>query len=154
MRTPEIAVFFRAAHDVLKTELGGPPTRGGISYMTDDLTTKGVSAIISFTGALTGMMILIMSEETALQLVSRMMGQDFSDMDALARSGIGEMANVIAGSAGVLLAQIGTTIDIAPPLILLGAGGSLTSLDVPRPRVEVMTECGTIEVQISAKKAR
>ena len=65
------------------------------------------------TGELSGAVMYRMSEATALAIVGRMMGQKFDELDALARSGVGELGNVITGRAGVLLERAGIRADIA-----------------------------------------
>ena len=94
-----------------------------------------------------------MSEATALAIVGQMMTQEFRELDALARSGIGELGNVITGRAGVLLEKAGIVADIAPPMLIVGRGGVMSSLDIPRLLVPTETRVGGIELQIALKKA-
>ena len=92
-----------------------------------------------------------MSEATALAIVGQMMGQSFSQLDALARSGVGELGNVITGRAGVLLERAGVRAEIAPPMLIVGRGGLMSSLDIPRLVVPLQTGAGPIDLQIALK---
>jgi chemotaxis protein CheX len=93
-----------------------------------------------------------MSEATALAIVGQMMGQKFGDLDALARSGVGELGNVISGRAGVLLERAGIRTDIAPPMLIVGRGGVMSSLDITRLSVPLKTQAGDIDLQIALRK--
>src|SRR6187549_1271974 len=92
-----------------------------------------------------------MSEATARGMVGVMMGQEFPEFDALAQSGIGEIGNVITGRAAVLLAEAGFPSDLAPPMLIVGKGTMLSTLDVQRIVVPIETEFGDIEVQVALK---
>ena len=97
------------------------------------------------------MVLFAMSETTARGIVSRMMGQDFDEFDALAQSGIAEVGNVITGRAAVLLSEAGFPSDLAPPMLLVGKGTLISTLDVQRLVIPIETEFGKIEVQVALK---
>jgi hypothetical protein len=59
------------------------------------LTTHEVTAVIGVTGDIVGMVLVGLSKSTACAVASRMMGQEFTELDDLAQSGIGEIANII-----------------------------------------------------------
>src|SRR6266487_1165308 len=132
-----------AAKDVLAQEVGGDIGRGRVRVERGDFEAGGVTAVIGVTGALSGAVLYRMSEATALAIVGRMMGQNFSELDALARSGVGELGNVITGRAAVLLEKAGIRTDIAPPMLIVGRGGLMSSLDIPRLLVPLETRVGT-----------
>jgi chemotaxis protein CheX len=79
------------------------------------------------------------------------MGQQFTELDALARSGVGELGNVITGRAGALLERGGIRADIAPPMLIVGRGGLLSSLEIPRLVVPLATPAGDIDLQIALR---
>jgi chemotaxis protein CheX len=91
--------------------------------------------------------------ETAISLVSRMMGQEFKEFDALAQSGIGELGNVITGRAGVLLSEAGFHSNISPPSLVIGKGTMITTLDLNRLVFPLQTDVGEVEVQVVLKPA-
>ncbi len=64
---------------------------------------------------------------------------------------MGELGNVITGRAGVLLERGGITADIAPPMLIVGRGGVLSSLDIARIVVPLETPAGVIDLQIALK---
>ncbi len=152
MRAEVAQPFVLAARGVLEQELGGQVGRGQISMERGDFAAGEITAVVGVTGALSGAVMYRMSEATALAIVGQMMNQEFRQLDALARSGIGELGNVITGRAGVLLEKAGIAADIAPPMLIVGRGGVLSSLDIPRLRVPLETRAGGIDLHIALKK--
>src|SRR5919201_2120256 len=142
MRADVAQPFLLAAKGVLEQELGGDVGRGQITVERGDFEAGEITAVVGVTGALSGAVMYKMSEATALAIVGQMMGQQFMELDALARSGVGELGNVITGRAGVLLEKGGISADIASPMLIVGRGGSMSSLDIPRLVVALETRVG------------
>jgi chemotaxis protein CheX len=151
MRADVAQPFLLAAKGVLEQEVGGEVGRGAVRVEKGDFEAGEVTAVVGVTGALSGAVMYRMSEATALAIVGQMMGQQFSELDALARSGVGELGNVITGRAGVLLERGGITADIAPPMLIVGRGGQLSSLDIARLVIPMETRVGPIDLQIALK---
>src|ERR687884_315862 len=151
MRADVAQPFLLAARGVLEQELGGDVGRGQVRVERGEFAAGEVTAVVGITGALSGAVMYRMSEQTALAIVGRVMGQKFAELDALARSGVGELGNVITGRAGVLLERSGISADIAPPMLIVGRGGLLSSLDIPRLVVGLDTRVGPIDLQIALR---
>ena len=62
-----------------------------------------------------------------------------------------ELGNVITGRAGVLLERGGITADIAPPMLIVGRGTLVTTLDMQRLVIPLETEFGKIEIQVALR---
>jgi chemotaxis protein CheX len=153
MRVHLVNCYVGAAADVLAQETGEPVSRGGLQLQQDPYTSEEVTAMVGVSGSLAGSFYLSMSEATARALVSKMLGQENETFDELAQSGIAEMANVIAGAAGVSLAETGMTTDITPPLLLVGAGARLSSVEIQRLVVPLTTVCGQIHVHVALRES-
>jgi chemotaxis protein CheX len=153
MRAEVAQPFLLAAKGVLEQELGGEVGRGQMTVERGDFAAGELTAVVGVTGALSGAILNQMSEATALAIVGQMMGQQFLELDALARSGVGELGNVITGRAGVLLERSGIRADIAPPMLIVGRGGLMSSLDIPRLLVPLETRVGMIDLQIALRKS-
>ena len=151
MRAEFINPFLQAANEVLESELGASPRRGQIGLQKSAYTTEEVTAVVGVTGAVAGVVLYVMTEATARAIVSRMMGQEFEEFDALAQSGIGEIGNVITGRAAVLLAEAGYPSDLAPPMLIVGRGTLVTTLDMQRLVIPLETELGKIEIQVALR---
>lgn len=153
MKVEFVNPFIQAAREVLESELGGEAQRGNLRLQKSAFTTDEVTAVVGVTGTVSGVVLYSMSEATAIGIVSRVMGQEFSSLDELAQSGIGELGNVITGRAGVLLSEAGYPSNITPPELVLGKGTMVTTLDLNRLVFPLETEVGGLEVQVVLKAA-
>ena len=153
MRVYLVNCYVGAAANVLAQETGEPVARGGVELRQDPYTSEEVTAMVGVSGSLAGSFYLSMSETTARALVSKMLGQPTEIFDELAQSGIAEMANVIAGAAGIALAESGMTTDITPPLLLVGAGARLSSVEIQRLVVPLTSSCGQINVHVALRES-
>src|SRR5438270_12847560 len=151
MRAEFINPFLQAATEVLEAELGSVPTRGSVGLQRSSYTSDDDTAVVAVTGSIAGMVMFAMTERTARGIVSRIMGQDFEEFDALAQSGIAEIGNVVTGRAAVLLAEAGFPSDLAPPMLVVGRNTMISTLDVQRIVIPMETELGKIEVQVALK---
>jgi chemotaxis protein CheX len=148
-----ISPFLQAASEVLESELGADPERGALHVQKSACTTNEVTTVVGVTGQVAGIVLYSMSMATAIGLVSRMMGQEFTEFNALAQSGIGELGNVITGRAVVLLSQAGYQTNITPPALVIGMGTMITTLDLNRLVFPLQTDVGALEVQVVLKAA-
>ena len=152
MRVQLVNCYVRAAADVIAKETNSPVKRGGVRLERDAFTSEEVTAIVGVNGAMGGSFYLSMSESTALNLVSAMMGQAMTEFDELAQSGIAELANVVAGAASVGLADLGYTTNITPPLLLLGANAKISSVEIQRLVVPLSTINGSVHVHVALRE--
>jgi chemotaxis protein CheX len=151
MRVEFINPFLQAATEVLETELGSPPLRGTIGLQRSAYTSDEVTAVVAVTGEVAGIVLFAMADTTARAIVSKMLGQEFPELDALAQSGIAEIGNVITGRAAVLLSEAGFPSELAPPMLLIGRGTMISTLDMQRLVIPMETEFGMIEIQAALK---
>ncbi len=83
-------------------------------------TTSEVSVNVGITGDLKGQFVISLDKNTIKYIASQMMGgMEISDVE-MAKSAIGELSNMIMGTAGTKLSQLDKIIDITPPMILEG----------------------------------
>ena len=151
MRVEFVNPFIKAATEVLDAELGGESQRGNLRLEKSSVTTDEVTAMVGVTGHVSGLVLYSMSQDTALGIASRMLGQALNEFDALAQSGIGELGNVITGRAGVLLADAGYRSNITPPALVIGRGTMITTLDLNRLVLPLETDVGALEIQVVLK---
>ena len=153
MRVQLVNCYVGAAVGVLAQESGEPVSRGGLQLQLNPYTSEDVTAMVGVSGSLAGSIYLSMTEATARALVSKMLGQPNEAFDNLAESGIAELANVIAGAAGIALAEAGMKTNITPPLLLVGAGARLSSVEIRRLVVPLTTCCGQINVHVALRES-
>jgi len=76
--------------------------------------------LVGFNGSLSGNLVYAFDTRVALSVVQKMMGMPYNQLDELAMSAIGELANMISGNIATNMEQIGKPIDITPPSVILG----------------------------------
>lgn len=153
MKAEFVNPFVIAATEVLESEVNSSPKRGDLSLEPKPFTTQDVTALIAVTGNIQGAVFYCMSEKTALNLVSSMMGKRYLLFDDLAKSGIAELGNVITGRASILLAEAGYPSKIAPPVMMVGRGTMISTLRIPRLVIPLEIGHGTIEVHVALQEA-
>ncbi|GAP07888.1 MAG TPA: chemotaxis protein CheX [Anaerolinea thermolimosa] len=144
--------FVEAAYEVLTAETRQEVTRGDLklengTYLTDDLTV-----ILSLVGAVEGTVFYSMSAATGAKLATILMGEKFDAVQGLAQSGVAEIGNVITGRASMKLSEAGFETTISPPTLLLGKGASISTLDVPRLIVPLMTVAGPVLIHLALRQ--
>jgi chemotaxis protein CheX len=144
--------FLEAIHEVLKTETGIDAIKGDLQlekgpYLTDDITV-----IIALVGGVEGMVFYSLTKETSMSLVSKMMGEEISEFNSLAQSGIAELGNVITGRASVKLSVAGFEATISPPTLVIGKGSQVSTLDCPRLIIPLSSNIGTITVHLALRE--
>jgi chemotaxis protein CheX len=153
MRVQIINCYVQSALDVISKETAAEVKRGGLLLEGNPYTTEDVTAVIGISGSLTGSIYLSMAEPTALRMISAIIGQDTIELDELGQSGIAEMANVIAGTAGIELAEDGIDTQINPPLVLVGRGARLSTVEIQRLVVPLATTHGEIKLHVALREA-
>ena len=145
--------FVETAAEVLEKEVNAKVERGTLSLQKSSLTSDQITVLLSLVGQVQGVVLYGLSIKTALNLVSRMMGQEFAEFDNLAQSGIAELGNVITGAATVKLSKEGFDAEISPPTLVQGEGIQISTLDFPRVVVQLKTEMGDITVHLALRES-
>ena len=145
--------FVEAAFQVLDAEVGIQAQRGELSLLSAATTPNDVTVLITMVGQVQGVVLYGMSEETGLEMVSRILGQEFKEFDDLVMSGIGELGNVITGQASTRLAEAGYQFRLSPPTLVMGKHTLISTLDFQRVLVPVITELGNIEIHLALREA-
>ncbi len=88
--------------DVLRALIGSTASRRFIERRTGPVGTTDVSAQVRFRGRNSdGQLVLAVDEDTAITLVRRISGLEVSAGDPLVADGVAELANIVAGVAGL-----------------------------------------------------
>jgi chemotaxis protein CheX len=144
--------FIQGAVEVLKAEVGLTVSRGELSLQKSALTSDDITVLIHLIGDVYGVVMYGMATSTALNIVSNIMGQDFMELNSLAQSGIAELGNVISGQATVRFSEAGYHSNISTPMILIGNGVEVSTLDFHRIVVPLETRFGLFTVHLALKE--
>jgi chemotaxis protein CheX len=150
MNAEVIKAFTNATRDVLAQEMGEPiefqDTRlQGSPYRVGDITV-----VVGLAKDIEGAVLMCLSKSTARQYLSSVLGEVVEELDEIALSGIGELGNMIAGSAGARLSELGYDTVIAPPTVFVD-GGTISTLTLPRLVLPVSSPFGPLDLQLAAR---
>ncbi len=152
MRLELLNAVIVAAGEVLTQEVGVKIERGQLELHRDAYITEDVTVLISLVGDIWGVVIISIDFETAKAFISRILGQEVSDFNELALSGIGELGNVVTGQACTKLAELGYKTDISIPTLIVGKGSRISTLDIDRLVVPLETELGVLRLNLALRE--
>ncbi len=146
--------FIEAAFEVLKAEAGILAERGSLGLQQNEYRTDDITVILALVGSVEGTVYYGMSNETAIFLVSKMIGERIESFDSLAQSGIAELGNVITGRASVKLSAAGYEANISPPTLLLGKDATISTLDFARIVVPVLFNGVGLNIHLALREGK
>jgi chemotaxis protein CheX len=148
---PELIVHFvRSVQEVISTMVGVQTTIGKPHLKAQSTPSYDVSGIIGFSGGVVGSMVVSFQTDAAVKLVARFAGSEFPPESPDFADAIGELANMIAGSAKK---DLGAIASISTPNVIIGHGHIIARLaDVPCVVIPCHTVAGDFAVEISIKQ--
>lgn len=155
MRIEYINPFVEASFDILNEVLKTNVKRGQLYLKKLGESMKGVAVIIGVVGNmnLTGRIVFDMNEETALKLASRMNNEEFKEFNEMARSTVGEIANMITGRTVTKLEKEKLSFNFTPPTFITGENLNIYEFgDVEALIIPIDTGIGIIEINIAFKE--
>lgn len=152
MRIEYINPFVEAAFDILNEILKTSVKRGQLYLKKLGESMKGVAVVIGVTGQVNGRLVFDMTEQTAIALTSKLNGEDFQDFNDMARSTIGEIANMITGRTVTKLDKEGLAFHFTPPTIITGTGLQIYEADMEALIIPIDTSMGIVEINIAFKE--
>jgi chemotaxis protein CheX len=120
LKVTYINPFLKAANHVFEQfqfscDIGNPTVKNSPFSGVDVLTVVGI------TGDIRGQMYLGGTISAVSKIVSTMMGgMIVTSLSSLEQSAVSELANMICGNAMSFFAKEGITLDITPPLLIMG----------------------------------
>ena len=149
VRAEWVNPFLSPAKLVWNAELGCDLELIGAELVSRQFTTEDLTAVIGVSGKLEGNVLYGFSGGTAVAVVSRMMGEEVTTVsDEIGLLALGEIANMITGTAATRLSQIGYPCDISPPVIIEPSGSRFTTVGGPQIRVSFSSSLGFFTVRI------
>ncbi|MFO7986139.1 MAG: chemotaxis protein CheX [Desulfatiglandaceae bacterium] len=142
--------FLAAVKEVFETMIEIPFTVGKPSLKKDGMPTHDVSSIIGISGNVTGCVVITLSEKTALQLASALIGDEIPEMDEDCIDAIGEIANMVAGSAKNGFPVANTSLSV--PTVVLGKHQVNYPSAIPIISIPCETTEGMFGVDIALKE--
>jgi len=145
--------FIRAANHVLNETVSFDHAKlGQLQVDEAPYTTQDVTCMLGVSGVLSGSVFLGMSEEVAGVIIERMVGETLPVSDPLGESALGEVVNMISGSALRFLESAGYTCAITPPVVIRGRGATITTAAKKRVVVPMQYDQAMMHLAVSLQQ--
>jgi chemotaxis protein CheX len=118
MNVEYINPFLTSAISVFNTMLGVTLTREEPVLKSSTQPNHEISGIIGLSGNAKGMVVLSMSRDVALNAASKMLGELCRDINADVADAVGELTNMIAGSAKAKIEHLCMSVSL--PTVITG----------------------------------
>ncbi len=136
-----------ATKSVFETMLGVTPQRTGLSLKETTSPQYELSAVIGFTGKAAGTIVVSFSREAALGVLERMIGIVATELDDEVTDAIGEVTNMIAGSAKAQMERLQLRLSI--PNIISGEGHKVVYPSNVKPMLlDFDSEIGKFSIEV------
>jgi chemotaxis protein CheX len=148
--------FLTATIGVLKTQASTQAKPGQI-YKKDarDRFMGDISGVIGLVSeAFSGSVVISFPEPTFLKIISRMLGEEYTEITKEIEDGAGELTNIIFGQAKVTLNELGYGIKTALPSVVAGHDHSITQMtNGPRVVIPFESDAGPFFVEVCTSKS-
>jgi chemotaxis protein CheX len=143
--------FINSIREVLATMASITVAIGKPSLKADPAPLYDVSGIIGFSGNFSGAMVLSFQTRTAIAIVKAFAGADIPPNSPDFGDAVGELANMIAGSAKK---SFGAETSIGVPSVIIGKGHTIARLQgVPCVIIPCNTMAGDFALEVCIKPA-
>jgi chemotaxis protein CheX len=154
IRAEFVNPFLQAAYSVLRAELRMSDFgKGEITLQASSYTSEEVTVLVGVVGELQGVVLYSMSERTAKNMTSTMLGVIVPVFDRTVESAIAELGNVITGAASQELEKAGFACRLTPPMVISGRGAIISTVSIQRLVVPVLTSLGAMEINVALREA-
>lgn len=121
MKAEFVNPFLESVYLLCSTMFGCKAARTGLAISDGSKRPREVMALVGFSGAVRGTAGLSLPMETGLAMAGHLLETEVETMDATVSDTIGELVNIIAGSAKAKLSeQVGETLELSLPVVLYG----------------------------------
>ena len=121
MKIEYINPFIESVHNLFNMMFNCNVERGEIGVAKDSSVAHELTALIGLSGPARGTIALSFPAETAIAMVGKMVGIEASELDETVTDGIGEIVNIVAGSAkSKFVIGGGIPIDLSLPNVVSG----------------------------------
>jgi chemotaxis protein CheX len=144
--------FLEGTIEVLKTMAFIDPRPGRPFLKTGNNAHGDVTGIIGLTGKVKGSLALTFSEQCILKIVTNMLGEEKTKIDAEIKDAVGEITNMVSGVARKKLEAMGLLVFAAIPTVVAGKDHSISHvLGGPSLIIPFETDWGNFVVDVCMK---
>lgn len=144
--------FCRSTKDIIK-EMAGIEIEGMESMEEEEgeISSMGVSSIITFAGTRKGRLLVDMEPGLALYLANTILGEAYTDaMDRMVLSTVSEINNIVSGNAITSLNNsYSMDLRLAPPVVFTGQDMVISIPKINSLSSQGYTEYGKISINVA-----
>lgn len=145
--------FINATINVLETMAFLCPESGKPYLKTDTVAVGDVSGVLGLTGVANGTIAVTFEEKCILAVVSNMLGETMSELNADISDAVGELTNMISGQARRELEEMGKIFKAAIPSVVTGKNHSIVHYTKgPKIAIPFSTEHGNFTIEVCFEK--
>lgn len=150
MNVEFINPFLSATIGVLKTMAFTEVQSGKPFLKKDKISCGDVSGVVGITGPPNGSMSLTFSRDCIIAIVSNMLGETFQEVTDDIKDAVGELSNMISGTARNELGNKGYSFKTSIPTVVSGPGHEIRHMcKAPTIAIPFNTAAGPFVVEIS-----
>ena len=150
MKAKYINPFLKASLNLFRDFLGMDVTEGKPYLIKDPTDLNEVSGIIGLAGETVGAVVISFSKQTAVKIVSKLLGENQMGLNNDVLDGVGELINIIAGNAKKDLLDFRISISI--PGVIVGKNSSIRwPKGIPVVTIPFKSDLGDFTVNVSLK---
>lgn len=113
--------FIESTIAVLKTMAQTNPKPGKPYIKADSKTWGAITGVIGMAGdKMSGNLLISFSQPCILEIVTKMLMEEFKEITPDVSDAVGEITNMITGGTKSRLSEIGYTFEMATPMIITG----------------------------------
>ncbi len=152
MNQEVIDAFVDSTRSVFKTMLDSDITPGDAAPCKC-VVARGVSGVIGLTGQIAGDVIICFDEPLAIRATGVMLGQVPAELDDEVVDAVGELTNMIAGSAKGRLEKY--DLSLALPTVILGSGHRVVFISgIQLITIPFESDMGSFSIELGLKEGR
>ncbi|MEW6411924.1 MAG: chemotaxis protein CheX [Candidatus Zixiibacteriota bacterium] len=151
MKAEDVNPFIQSVNELFESMLGCAVKPGEPCVIRDDSGPPDIIGVIGLSGTVKGVVAVKFPVQTALKVVGRMVGAEFRTVDASIIDGVGELVNIVAGSAKTKIE--GHSITLSLPSVVRGSIlNNVSSKSSVFFEVPFETELGNFSLAITLKR--
>ena len=128
MKPEYVNPFLNGTVNVLKTMAFVDPKPGKPFIKKDKIAIGDISGVIGLTGSTRGAVVVSFSKQCALNVISSMRGETYTELNDEVRDAVGEITNMVSGDARRALSELGANFEAGIPTVVVGKGHEITSM--------------------------
>lgn len=127
IHVPFLLPFIEAVHSTFETMMRRNISRKEIYTKKNHVMFGDISGVVGISGKICGTSSVSLPGPMAIECIGDMMREEISDglVDTMVQDGVGEIINMVAGSAKTALANTEYEIECTLPTIISGRGHEL-----------------------------